>query len=349
VRGMRPLDFQGSRGQLGPDTDPDTIRPALAAASGGRRSVRLTLQFNKPLPDSVLSATAAALAAHPEVELYVYGAAVDESLSELDRFRHVQHLSLNIRSAISYEPIRHFHDLRTLVLQGGQSKALSIDFVAELPLLRRLSVHGVTRGAEALSQTKSLNYLSCSAQSSALDALRGHRTLRVLSLHFGATRDLVPVAEIPGLRGLEIYQIRKLDAADLAPLGDCHGLEALSLGALPNLTDLRALRRAPSASLRALILEKISGLISLDDIGECQALEQLGLFESRPADRSLIPLTQLSRLDRLVIGDVYPKAEIEQLDSWYAGTSFHYRHKVHRGDLRPRWRTPVERLLSDSA
>lgn len=344
---MRSLEFDYGRGELAPDTDPATIGPALSAVQQTFGSKRLALQFSQPLPDAVLAATAATLAEHPEVELYVYASALDASLRGLERFQHVEYLNVNIGHATTYEPIRQFRNLRTLIVQGGHAKSLSIEFISNLPRLERLWMNGVSRGQEALSQTSNLRHLSCGAQSKTLEALRGHAALEFLTLKFGSARDLTPLTAIPRLRGVEIYRISKLDATDLEPLGDCVGLEALSLGALPNLTDLAALRRSPSKSLRCLLLERISGLTSLEDGGECHMLEQLGLYESRPADRSLVPLTRLPRLEHVVIRDAYPQAEFEHFNSWFTGASLSYR-KVQRGKPRPRWRTPVAELLNES-
>lgn len=48
-------------------------------------------------------------------------------------------------------------------------------------------------------------------------------------------------------------------------------------------------------------------------------LEQLGLYESQPKDRSLRPWREPNQLAHLILGDAYPAAEIEQLQAWYRG------------------------------
>jgi hypothetical protein len=180
-----------------------------------------------------------------------------------------------------------------------------------------------------------------------LHALDHHPSLEFLKLTFGTAKDLRAVATVAGLRGLDIYRISGLNSDDLDPLGECVGLEALSLGALRHVANLAALRRLPSRTLRCLLLEKVTHLASFDDIGNCLALEQLGLFESRPADRSLAPLTRLPRLQHLLIGDVYPSAEVDQLVSQFAGASLHYRDKIQQGESKPAWRATVEDLLDE--
>jgi hypothetical protein len=344
---MKPFQIWQGRGQLWPDTDPASIGRALDANGARDEPRRRTVQFDRPLPSRLLDAAAAALAAHPDVELYIYGTGLDPSLEGLERFQHVQHLSVGIRDVTTYEPIRNLRGLKSLVLQNGLSTSLSVDFVADLPELVRLYVVGVSRGVEALSNARSLRSLSCTAKAATLQALGHHPSLQFLKLTFGTARDLRPLATVARLRGLEIYQISELSSDDLDPLGDCVGLEALSLGALRHVTNLAPLNRLPSRTLRCLLLEKLTHLASFDDIGNCLALEQLGLFESRPADRSLAPLTRLPRLQHLWIGDVYPKAEIDHLVSQFAGASLHYRDKIQQGESKPAWRATVEHLLDE--
>jgi hypothetical protein len=44
-----------------------------------------------------------------------------------------------------------------------------------------------------------------------------------------------------------------------------------------------------------------------------------------------------------VLGDTYPKTEIDDLTSWYHG-ALHYRGTIEHGDFWPRWRTPLAAL-----
>ena len=149
---------------------------------------------------------------------------------------------------------------------------------------------------------------------------------------------------IQTLIGLAIYQIRGLTGDDLAPAGDCHELRALSLGALRNVAHLSALRRRPRYTLRTLLMEELPNLESLSDVAACEVLEKLGLYGSRPKDKSLQPLKELRNLAHLVLGDPYPASEIRALSSWYSG-ALRYRDKIEGGGFEPRWRTPIDRLV----
>jgi hypothetical protein len=167
-------------------------------------------------------------------------------------------------------------------------------------------------------------------------------------MDFGGIRDLSPLAELPALRALQIYRVRKLDTDDLEPLGDCSGLQVVSLGALRNVESLRALARGPAETLRLLILERLTGLTTLADLAACTRLEELGLYESRPADQRLDVLLELPKLNRLVVGDAHPAGQIEALRARFTGATLSVRGEDVRGkleDVLVRWRASVGVLL----
>jgi hypothetical protein len=165
-------------------------------------------------------------------------------------------------------------------------------------------------------------------------------------MDFGGIRDLTPLADLPCLRGLHLYQVRKLDTGDLAVLGDCTSLEALSLGALRNVNDLSMLARGPSETLRFLILERLTQLDTLAPVASCKRLEQLGLYESKPTDARLDVLLGAPRLSHLIVGDAYPREQFDALRArggWKA--LWHRGNPVQDGKPAVRWRAPVASLL----
>jgi hypothetical protein len=142
--------------------------------------------------------------------------------------------------------------------------------------------------------------------------------------------------------------VRKLDTGDLDPIGDCAGLEAVSVGALRTVESLRALARRPAATLRMLVLERLTGLATLADLAACERLEELGLYESRPADRRLDVLLDGPRLNRLVTSDAYPADQREAMRSRFTGETLWMRGEAERGrlaDVRVRWRASVDELF----
>lgn len=345
---MGRLRIDSGIGQLRPDTRPSSIEPAVAK---GRPRI---VQFSEPLPERVLAATADALRLHPGVTLRAYGWEVDPSLEWLDRFEHIHHLALDLRYApkvATLEPIARLTALRSLSIGDGRSGRPSLAFLRALPQLEVLLLEGHAKDFDVVADVVTLRRLELRASRlKSLEALCSHPKLEVFGMDFGGLRELAPLAEIPRLRGLALWQVRKLDTDDLEPLGDCPALEAVSLGALRNVASLRALARAPAATMRYLTLERVTGLHTLSDLAACERLEQLGLYDSRPADRRLTSLLECPQLTHLVVGDVYPRDEVEALREGFAGETLGIRGELIRGrmeDVAVRWRAAVHEQLGD--
>jgi len=340
----RALTVHGGIGQLHPDTQAASIEPAVSAAA---RPLRL--QFHEQPPDGVLAEAARVLALHPDVELRAYDRTVDPSLAWLSGFERVRHLQLDLWHATSFDVLARFVDLRTLSLGQTASKRPSLAFVRELAHLEVLSVEAHDKDFDAVADVASLRRLHLHrSRARSLEALRGHPAIEVFAMHFGAIRDLGPLADVPRLRGVELYQVRKLDTDDLDALGACHALEALSLGALRNVTGLGVLGGHPRTTLRYLTLEHLTGLATLADVARCEALEQLGLYESRPADKQLDVLLRAPNLRHLVVGDVYPRDQVEAMKAQFDGETFRYRADYLRGNgagVEVAWRRPVHEYL----
>ena len=290
----------------------------------------------------LVHAAARALEGSDDALLYVLGDAKQLRSETLLPFRDVRHLNLNVRNLSSYRLLSEFTALRTLIIQGSGARAVPLGFLSALPDLTDLAIPAAVRDADTLASAVRLRYLSCSSNDAVLQGLTGHSSLEYLDINFGTNRDLGVLPTLRSLRGLAMYQIRSLTSHDLAPIGDCAGLTALSLGALRNVIDLSALRGTPRLTLRALLLENLPNLENLDDVGACAALLQLGVYDCRPKDKSLRPLRRLTSVTHLALGGQYPESEIAALTSWYDG-ALHYRD-IQRGEFKPRWRTPIKRL-----
>lgn len=345
VRGTA-LIVESGFGQLRPETDPATIEAAVVAAP---RPLRL--QFDVPLPDDVLAAAADALRRHPEVELRAYGRDVDPELGWLEGFEHIEHLSIELWNTTSFDVLARFTGLRSLGLGETKSKRPSLGFLPELSQLEDLWLEGHDKDFGAVAAVAQLRRLALRVpRAKSLDPLRGHSGIEVFSMDFGGIRDVSPLADMPNLRALELYQVRTLDTGDLDSLGECAALEVVSLGALRNVERVRALARRPAETLRLLTLERLTGLATLADLRACTRLEELGLYESRPADRRLDLLLECPNLNRLVTGDKYPDDQVEALRTGFRGDTLVLRGDAIRGDLadvRVRWRAHVDRQLED--
>lgn len=340
----RALTIRSGFGQLQSDTDPASIEPAVGAAP---RSLRL--QFEVPLPDEVLAAAADVLRRHPDVALRVYGREVDLQLEWLSGFEHIEHLSIELWYATSFDALARFTSLRTLGLGQTKSKRPSLAFLRELTHLEELWLEAHDKDFAAVGELPSLRKLALRVpRAKSLDALRGHASIEVFAMDFGGIRDLSPLPDLPALRALQLYQVRQLDTDDVEPLGGCAALEVVSLGALRNVESLRCLVRGPAKTLRLLTLERLTGLTTLADLKACTQLEELGLYESRPADRRLDVLVECPSLNRLVVGDPYPDEQFEALRAGFGGDTLVVRGDGVRGDLADvvvRWRASVDRQL----
>lgn len=340
-----PLAIDSGFGQLRPETDPASIEPAVAAAP---RPLRL--QFDVPLPDGVLAAAAEALRRHPDVALRAYGRGVDPGLGWLSGFEHVEHLSIELWHATSFDVLAGFTRLRSLSLGETKSKRPSLGFLRELKALDDLWLEAHDKEFEAVGELPSLRRLALRVpRAQSLEPLRGHANIEVFEMDFGGIRDLSPLIDMPSLRALQLYQVRKLDTDDLDPLGDC-ALEVVSFGALRNVENFRALARRPAETLRLLNLDHLAGLTTLADLRACRRLEELGLYEARPADRRLDVLLECPSLNRLVAPDSYPADQLSALRAGFTGDTLVLRgHGAVRGDLGDvlvRWRAPVQAQLA---
>jgi hypothetical protein len=332
--------------QLGPDTDPRSVEPTLA-----KERPRL-MQFAHPLSDSLLEAAASALAEYPEVGFRVYGRSVDPSLTWLGRFAHIRDLTIDLWQATSFDLLASFKRLRKLSLGETASRRPSLAFLRSLPELEILRVEAHDKDFAAVGEVMNLRELHLRVpRVKTLESLRGHRSLEVVAIDFGGIRDLTPLGDLPALRALELYQIRKLDTDDFDAIGECSSLVALSLGALRNVTRLSALTRGSRNTLRYMTLEQMGGLETLEDLSACTALEQLNLVESKPKDGRLDVVANGSALRHLVVGDHYSKQQLEATLAAFQGETLWVRGKALRGDsergnVDVSWRRPVEQYLS---
>ncbi len=332
--------------ELEPGTDPRSIASALA-----RRRPSL-LQCWEPLPERLLDAAATALAEFPDVGFRVYGRDLDPSLGWLARFAHVRDLRIDLWHVTSFDLLESFKSLQHLSLGETASKRPSLRFLQHLPKLKVLRIEGHDRDFAVIADVQTLKELHLRVpRAKTLDPLRGHPRLEVVAMSFGGIRDLTPLAEIPRLRGVDLYQIRKLNTDDLGALGMCKLLVAVSLGALRNVEHLSALAQGPRRTLRYLTLEQMGGLKTLADLGECDALEQVYLVGSKPKDRRLDLVARGKALRHLVVGDYYTRQEFEAADAVFRGETLWVRGRSVRGDTERRnvdvrWRRPVAEYLT---
>lgn len=340
---MRPSETRSGWLKIEPDTRPRELRKWFA-----QTNEPAGIQFREPLSERVRSDVVKAMTEHPEMELYLYGDAIDPDLAGLKGFEFLRKLSINVWTVTSFERLSEFSELRELSLGRTKSHRPSLESLRMMPQLRDLWIEGHEKDFDAVSELKHLHWLGLhTPRIKSLEALSHHPTLELLDVSFGGIRNLGPLTSLPRLRGLELFQIRLLDTGDLEVVGDLEHLEVLSLGALRNVHGLRMLARGPARTLRYLILEKITGLSTLSDLTECTALEELGLYESKPRDACLDSLLLCPSLQALVVGDVYPD-QVDIMRRDFCGRTLTIRGEEIRGslnDVRVRWRSSLKNCL----
>jgi hypothetical protein len=263
------------------------------------------------LPRELLDSLAQVTASHAAVELYVYGhhgLEVDADLSFLDGFEHLRRLSLNVDGLQGLDGLARFTNLRSLTLQGFAKRTLNVSALAHTHALERLVVDRPVRDLDVIGGLDHLRELGSPATPAALASLEHHPSLRRVIFNRGTHRGLSSLATCPELVDVELWQIKQLTATDLAPLAHMEHLDALALGAVRHVKNLKWL---PSG-LRFLSLEKIPSLDSYAPLAALSGLLAFGAWEARPEDRSLRPLCELP-LEDLVLGDAFPEGEVTAL------------------------------------
>lgn len=301
-------------------------------------------------PAETLSTLADALRVHPTTRLHVNGSKFQGDLDWLDGFSHIEHLVIAAYYVTSYDVLSQFDRLKTLALGDTQKTGLSLEPLRGMVRLRDLFIHGKKRHTEVVQELTGLRQLMITRTGEkSLEFVREHPSLESVTVEFGSAHDLSALGTVPGLKALGLYQIQRLDDAALEFIASTPVI-ALSLGALPHVTTLRALTGRPRDTLRFLILEGLSGLGTLEPLAACRALEQVFLIESRPKDRNLGFIARAPRLRHLLSGDPYSRAEQAALLDEFHGETLWIRGKALRGDLKNRdilvqWRKPVDEFL----
>jgi hypothetical protein len=318
---------------VGADFDPGALAERVASV---RRPLRL--QFEEPLPDRLLDAVARVIAAHPEVAVRVFGP--DQQLAQLgwlSGLEHIRHLSIELWSVTSFDPLARLSRLETLWIGRTRSARPSLSFLRELSEVRDLGLERCGKDFDAIATLSNLRRLVLRAPPVAtLGSLSGHERLRYFALELGGISDLSALADLPALEILHLRRIRHLDGEDLMPVGACRGLQRIELMELRHVTGLRALTQGPSETLRDLWLEGLTGMQSLAELTRCKRLEFLRLGNSRPADRDLAVLADAPALRHLSLYGSYTDAELDALMTRFAGDSVTYRNTFLSGNAQLR-------------
>jgi hypothetical protein len=172
--------------------------------------------------------------------------------------------------------IRRFSQLRTLFLEGQQKE---IEALSELHQLEDLTLRSIS--------TSDINYI------------RGLDRLWSVDIKLGGITDLSALADMNGVKYLELWQIKGLK--DISFISRMRGLQFLFLQSLPNVRQLPDVSQL--MSLRRIFLENMSGVKDLSTLSTAPALEEFIQVSARgmkPEDYQ--PLQKVKTLKQVFVG-----------------------------------------------
>lgn len=178
-------------------------------------------------------------------------------------------------------------------------------------------------------------YLACFGKSKGLGRLKDFPNLKTLWISGVNPKQLEKVAACHGLETLVVHELKVEDMSALERLPSLKNLlvwgntKATQLDSLSGLTNLKILGMehfsrikdlgplAKLVNLEVLSLEgsfnKAITVESLEPLGALAGLRELRLLNVKPKDNQLTPLSQLSRLENLTLGNLYPMEQVARL------------------------------------
>jgi hypothetical protein len=232
------------------------------------------------------------------------------TLDFLADFPGLRALEVNVSALKSLEPLALVSDsLEWLGLGGaGQPLKPSCRPIAGCRQLRSLSLAGIPKdleAIEALTALEELELLGFTLKS--LGVVRPLKKLEKLWIRFGSVPDIGPIGELPKLKALELFRVRKL--GNLSPLSQVGTLQYLALGdmkqvaTMPDCSQLKALRRV--------YLDTMNGITDLSGLAKAPKLEDLIVVESKIESGVFDAIVACPRLKRVTVGLASRKATKE--------------------------------------
>jgi hypothetical protein len=316
-----------------------------------------TLQCSEPAGDSVWSLVNRVFCTtRPDVEIRVYGhysTGCDLSfvrlLTNVRRFAadclmrargveaiaamsRLESLSLGIYDLKDFSVLeRVSSSLTTLRLGATRSKKPSLAPLSRFPSLRVLYLEGHNKDIEVLRALSELEDVTLRSITTAdLTYLAPLPNLWSLDLKLGGIRSFKGIEGKPGIKYLELWQVREL--RDIHVVGTLPDLQNVFLQSLPHIRAIPLLRH--SAALRRIVVENLRGLDDFTALETAPALEEFALIDGKnQTPHQLLPVLNNPSVQRVrahfgsdrknqeFVGlrKAYGKADLE---SW---SSFEYR------------------------
>ncbi len=315
---------------------PWTPKKMRQAVSILRDAASVGFAFAADRAEQLADLDARVFAERPDLWLHAWSTApgskvTDGELAALVALRHVRRLQLSGLTTRSLDRIGELTKLTELSLAVGGT--IDLGFIARLPALRHLTVHGRIVDLAPLARCARLERVRLSGTLPDLAPLAGVKRLSELAIGGATVRSLAVLGKLPRLRTLSLDTTTI--ACSPAPIGTARGLVELSitntrelrdaafLGELTRLTSLRIdqphVRRLPDLSaLRRLHAVQLGGMKAWENpevLATLKQLRELALSEINPklpAERFffLAELASLRSLDVRFIdfGTRRPKA-----------------------------------------
>ncbi len=195
-------------------------------------------------------------------------------IEHLARLIDVESLAIGIRDLETFDFLREVQHskLRRLSLMATLSKKPDLKVIEHFPLLDTIYIEGQSKNIEVLENLSLLEDLTLrSITVPSLSFLRGLPKLWSLDIKLGGIKNLNHLSGLPGLKYLELWQIKGL--SDLGVIAELPGLQYLYLQALKNVERLPSL--STLTALRRLYLENLKGLTDLSFLETAPMLEEL--------------------------------------------------------------------------
>jgi hypothetical protein len=178
--------------------------------------------------------------------------------------------------------------LTTLILGATRSRRLHLEPLRRFHSLRVLYIEGHSNGIEALGELQRLEQLTLRSITTAdLHYLAPLQRLWSLDIKLGGIRSFEGIEGKGTIKYLELWQVRELE--DVNVVASLPGLQRLFLQSLPRVEELPRLEG--SCKLRRAVLQNMKGLTDFTAFEAAPALEEFGLIQGeRQQPEQLIPV-----------------------------------------------------------
>lgn len=199
-------------------------------------------------------------------------------LSFLNSMKNLENLYLDIYDIKNFNLIGELKNLKGLILSDTKSKNISLEPISNLDELNYLSISGLKKDIDSLSNLEKVNELALrSLTLDNLNFLVKYNELEKISVALGGTHNYEALINVPKLKYLELWQVRKLKEINF--ISDLQELEHLNLSSLRNIVELPTFTN--NKKLKKLIFETLKGLKEISSLKNLTNLEEFLFVAAR--------------------------------------------------------------------